>query len=165
MSSIYASGSGPTPSQTVGPFFSIGLAWLDHLGGDLDPQHTHLHGRVLDGEEVGIPDAMLEFYDGDHLWRVLTDEEGNYQVTICEPSRPNSAQAPHLEVSLFARGLLQRLVTRMYFPDQGTLNDVDPVLLSVDPLRRPTLVASPGPEGLQFDVRLQGPQETVFFVW
>jgi protocatechuate 3,4-dioxygenase alpha subunit len=73
-------------------------------------------------------------------------------------------QAPHLELGIFARGLLKRVVTRMYFPAEVEANAADPVLLAVDPERRGTLVAVPaGPGALRFDIRLQGDGETVFF--
>ena len=79
------------------------------------------------------------------------------------PAPGGGLQAPHLDVSLFARGLLQRVVTRIYFGDETVANGEDPVLLSVDASRRQTLVAAPAEGGYLFDIHLQGPDETVFF--
>jgi protocatechuate 3,4-dioxygenase alpha subunit len=168
----------PTPSQTIGPFFSFGLEWM--AAGDVVPPGTPgaqaLTGKVTDGQGDPVPDAMIEVYQADpdgHFppgWpgfaRALTDEEGRYRLTVVKPGRVDERQAPHLEVTLFARGLLQRLATRMYFPDEDDANASDPLLASIgDPGRVSTLVARPAPSGLEFDLCLQGPDETVFVVW
>jgi protocatechuate 3,4-dioxygenase, alpha subunit len=170
----------PTPSQTVGPFFSFALGRVG--GPDLVPPGSPgalvLEGRVLDGEGAVVPDAVLELWqadpggrfpdDGWGFGRCLTDAAGCYRFTTVKPGPVDASQAPHLDLSIFARGLLQRLVTRVYFPDEGTANADDPVLGAVaDPARRATLLARPAADGdrLVFDVRLQGDGETVFFAW
>jgi protocatechuate 3,4-dioxygenase alpha subunit len=148
----------PTPSQTVGPFFRFGLAWLDHpepgAGGIV------VHGAVLDGSGDAVPDAVVETWQADPglFRRSLTDEDGQYRVTVATPGPEQ-----HIDVSVFARGLLQRLATRIYLP--GGASDTDRVLASVPPARRHTLVAVPDDLGLRFDIRLQGAEETVFFAW
>jgi protocatechuate 3,4-dioxygenase alpha subunit len=82
----------------------------------------------------------------------------------CVPSPDGSPQAPHVDVTVFARGLLKHLVTRIYFPDEDEANAADPVLGSVtDPGNRATLVAQRADDGYRFDIRLQGEGETVFF--
>ena len=101
--------------------------------------------------------------------RCRTDPDGSYRIVTLKPgplpTPDGSIEAPHLDVSVFARGLLDRVVTRMYFPDELTANAVDPVLCSIsEPARRATLIAVPEPEGeLRFDIWLQGERETVFF--
>ncbi|MEU3628300.1 protocatechuate 3,4-dioxygenase subunit alpha [Amycolatopsis coloradensis] len=176
-----------TPSQTVGPYLSIGLPWPD--GPDVvpagEPAAIRIHGRVLDGAGNPVPDAMIETWqadaDGrfDHpddprgavangfrgFGRCPTDPDGNYRIrTIMPGALPGpagSTQAPHIDVSVLARGLLHRVVTRIYFEDND--NSRDPVLASVPEARRGTLIATKAGDGYRFDVRLQGEGETVFF--
>ena len=99
----------------------------------------------------------------------LTGPDGSYRIVTLKPgplpTPDGSIEAPHLDVSVFARGLLDRVVTRVYFPDEPAVNAADPVLCSIgDPARRSTLIAVPEPAGeLRFDIRLQGEHETVFF--
>jgi protocatechuate 3,4-dioxygenase beta subunit len=180
-----------TPSQTVGPFFSIGLGWLS--GCDIAPpgvagERVHVSGRVVDGEGAPVPDALLELWQAnargryrhpedardepvepafDGFGRVATDEDGRFTFATVRPgpvpSPAGALQAPHIAVSVFARGLMKRLVTRLYFPDQPE-NAGDFVLGRVPAARRRTLVAEGRPDGsLLWDVVLQGPEETVFF--
>ncbi|HET7466232.1 MAG TPA: protocatechuate 3,4-dioxygenase subunit alpha [Candidatus Dormibacteraeota bacterium] len=140
----------PTPSQTVGPFFGFAVPF----DGDANAvEHgVRIEGQVLDGAGESVPDAILEVFAGEQFARCRTDSEGAFHFTV--------AKTAHLEVFVFARGLLRHLATRMYFPDADL--DSDPVLQRVDPERRHTLVASPAEGGLRFDIRLQGEDETVF---
>jgi protocatechuate 3,4-dioxygenase, alpha subunit len=174
---------GSTPSQTIGPFLAIGLPWPD--GPDVVPPGTPdtvtITGRVLDGAGEPVPDAMVETWqadaDGrfDHPddprgpvagWRGFgrcpTDEDGRYTIRTVVPG-PLPGQAPHVDVSVFARGLLHRVVTRIYFPEHADAHATDPVLASVPEPRRNTLVAVASDGGYLFDIRLQGAEETVFF--
>jgi protocatechuate 3,4-dioxygenase, alpha subunit len=181
---------GSTPSQTVGPFFAFGLPFeggerlVDHDGG------LWITGAVYDGAGEPVDDALVEIWQAnrhgryhhpedtrEHLplepgftgfGRCGTDDEGRYSFVTVKPGLVpgpgGRMQAPHLEVSVFARGLLHRLVTRMYFPDEAEANSADPVLSSIeDPDARATLVAEPVDGALRFDIRLQGPGETAFF--
>jgi protocatechuate 3,4-dioxygenase alpha subunit len=171
----------PTPSQTVGPFWHIGLSWLAGGGtfaADIDAPRITIAGRVLDGDRAGVSDALLEFWQASPsgkcdeprfrgFTRVPTDEAGAFQFNTIKPGAIAGAnggmQAPHLLVSIFMRGLLKRLVTRMYFADEPRNAD-DAVLRSVPAARRPTLVARPRADGvLEWNVLLQGEDETVFF--
>ena len=159
-----------TPSQTVGPYFSIGLPWED--GPLVVPDgDVWIRGHVLDGEREPIPDALIETWQADPsgvyraegfrgFGRCPTDEEGAYAIRTVKPGRVGD-QAPHIAVSVFARGLLDRVVTRIYFPEDD--HDGDPVLSGLDEAARATLVAAREEDGYRFDVRLQGPDETVFF--
>jgi protocatechuate 3,4-dioxygenase, alpha subunit len=178
----------PTPSQTAGPFVSIGTEWA--ATGLMVPEGTpgalSITGRVVDGSGAPVTDAMLEFWqaspDGSFprepgllgSWtgfaRALTDQEGAYRLLTLKPGPiPDGGgerQAPHIDISIFARGLLQRLVTRIYFPDEEVANAADPVLASLgDASLADRLVASqePGSPALRFDIWLQGDQETIFF--
>jgi protocatechuate 3,4-dioxygenase alpha subunit len=166
---------GTTPSQTVGPYFSIGLPWED--GPDVVPEGTEgefwLRGRVLDGEREPIPDALVETWQADPsgrygsemfigFGRCPTDEDGAWAIRTIKPWG-RDGQAPHIAVSVFARGLLHRVVTRIYFPDEEEANAADPVLAGLDEAARATLVAAREEDGYRFDVRLQGPDETAFF--
>lgn len=177
---------GTTPSQTVGPFFSIGLPWP---GGPLAlapdaPGAVRIVGTVYDGAGEPVPDALVETWQADRdghfadlyaydggsrepgfrgFGRSQTDEtDGGYEIVTVKPG-PVDGQAPHIDVSVFARGLLHRCVTRIYFPDEGPANADDAVLRSVPEDRRATLIAQAVPGGYHFDIRLQGSGETVFF--
>ena len=160
----------PTPSQTIGPFFGFGLAWLHgrQLVPPESPGAVVISGRVLDGTGAPVPDAVVEMFQvgPQRFGRALTDPAGRYRFVTTKPGPVDERQAPHLEVSVFARGLLQRCWTRCYFPDEGVANRADPLLQAIpDPDRVATLVAVSEAGALRFDIRLQGEQETVFFDW
>ena len=151
----------PTPSQTVGPFFGFALPFqgdADAAGGE----GVRIEGQLLDGAGEPVPDGMIEAWSGRQFARCRTDPEGAFQVTLEKPSA-GEGEAPHVEVTVFARGLLRHLVTRIYFPDEERANSTDRVLNSVEPGRRATLIAEPVGPVLRFDIRLQGDRETVFF--
>ncbi|MFI5609330.1 protocatechuate 3,4-dioxygenase subunit alpha [Amycolatopsis sp. NPDC051903] len=175
-----------TPSQTVGPYLSIGLPWED--GPFVVPEGTEgafwIRGTVTDGAGAVVPDAMIETWQADPqggfdhpddprgrsesgfraFGRCPTDENGEYRILTLLPGvlpGEQGEQARHIDVSVFARGLLNRVVTRIYFEDQD--NSGDAVLASVPAERRDTLVAKKTDDGYRFDVRLQGDGETVFF--
>jgi protocatechuate 3,4-dioxygenase, alpha subunit len=181
-----------TPSQTVGPFFSIGLDWMNraNLAEGSVGEHVAIRGRVLDGEGQPVPDAILEIWQADAdgryhhpehagsqndatpffgFGRIPTDAQGQFSFTTIKPGPvygpDGKPQAPHLQISVFMRGLLKQLATRMYFPDEP-LNASDPVLQVVPESRRETLIArQTGSAGniLEWNVLLQGGSETVFF--
>jgi protocatechuate 3,4-dioxygenase alpha subunit len=157
-----------TPSQTVGPFFRIGLATTigSHVAADGMPDVVRVSGQVLDGAGEPVPDALIETWQPEGAGRCATDDEGHFAIVTGKPGGHldgGTTDAPHLDVSVFARGLLTRLVTRMYFPDEGEANDADPVLGGLTPDERATLVALREDGGLRFDIHLQGARETVFF--
>jgi protocatechuate 3,4-dioxygenase alpha subunit len=153
-----------TPSQTVGPFFSIGLA-RDDRSAVVPDGSVPIVGRVLDGVGEPVPDAVVELWqpgDGGTRWgRCGTDAEGRFAFVT---ERPPAAEgeAPCIDVQVFARGLLRHLATRIYFPDEPA-NEPDPVLAALDAADRETLVAREEDGALRFDVRLQGDRQTVFF--
>ena len=187
---------GLTPSQTVGPFLALGLPWPDGpqvVDPGADGAIT-ISGQVLDGAGEPVPDALVETWqagpDGRFahpagprgprpgpggfrgFGRCPTDAGGRYRIVTLRPGpvpAPGGGwQAPHLDVSVFARGLLDRVVTRIYFADEADANAADPVLAGItDPQRRGTLVAEVPAGGaagdFRFDIRLQGGRETVFF--
>ena len=184
----------PTPSQTIGPFFHFALLKEDRwkLVAPDHPSAIRIEGTVYDGVGEIVPDAMLEIWQADADGRYVhpsdehegpppendfsgfgrcgTDDEGHYEFLTIKPGpvldpdgRPS---APHVWVSVFARGLLKRVTTRIYFPDEEEANAVDPVFASIeDPDLRSTLVARPADEDgpLLFNIRLQGDQQTAFF--
>jgi protocatechuate 3,4-dioxygenase alpha subunit len=180
-----------TPSQTVGPYFAIGLPFDagPHVVTPGMAGAIRITGTVFDGDGVPIPDHLIETWQADPEGRFadlhgygeasrlegfrgfgrygVEDGDGTYEIVTVKPGRvpgPGGAtQAPHIDVSLFARGLLHRVVTRIYFADEAAANAADPVLRSVPAERRATLLARPNEEGYQFDIRLQGAGETVFF--
>jgi protocatechuate 3,4-dioxygenase, alpha subunit len=154
-----------TPSQTVGPFFRIGLSTTigSHVVGEGMPGAVRISGQVFDGNGEPVPDAMIETWQAEGAGRCATDEEGHFAIVTSKPAGDSAPGAPHLDVSVFARGLLTRLVTRLYFPDAHDANDADPVLQSLSPAERATLVAVREDGGLRFDIHLQGARETVFF--
>lgn len=174
----------PTPSQTAGPFLHMGFDWL---GGErlVEPSAQgalRIHGRVLDGAGEPVPDASVEIWQADGVgrfppeapWsgfgRSLTDGAGRFQFVTVKPAAlpsPEGPEAPHIDVSIFARGLLQRLVTRIYFPDEAAANAADPVLRSIADaaVRRSLVAVAEADGGLRFDIHLQGPDETAFFAY
>jgi protocatechuate 3,4-dioxygenase alpha subunit len=173
-----------TPSQTIGPFFGFALPWP--AGPQVVPEETpgaiRLHGRLLDGKGEPVTDALVESWQCDSegrfagggaaSWfrgfgRCPTDRDGAFAILTVKPGViriANSVHAPHVLVSVHARGLLKRVSTRIYFPDEPEANTGDPTLASVaDGALRATLIASASKEGYRFDIRLQGESETVFF--
>jgi protocatechuate 3,4-dioxygenase, alpha subunit len=168
-----------TPSQTVGPFFAIELPYA--LGPYVVAEGTDgaiwLRGRVVDGDGEPIPDAMVESWQADPqgrfgegfrgFGRSGTDAEGRWAILTVKPGAvpgPDGAtQAPHLDLAVFARGLLHQVVTRLYFGDEEQANAADPVLTTLDDAQRATLIAAPTGDGYEHDIYLQGPDETVFF--
>lgn len=135
--------SGGTPSQTAGPFVSIGTSWnAGAASGSM-----LLNGCVRDGAGVPVTDAMLEFWSPGAFARALTGEDGCYEVRV-DP-------VTHVDVSIFARGLMQRLVTRIYLSDEEDDLDAE--------IRRQLLARPAGDGRFVFDIDLQGDDETVFF--
>jgi protocatechuate 3,4-dioxygenase, alpha subunit len=187
--------AGLTPSQTVGPFLALALPWND--GPFVVPEGTPgaitITGRVIDGAGDGVPDALVETWQADPAGRFAhpddprgapegaspfrgfgrcpTGPDGSWRVVTLKPgplpAPDGTTEAPHINVSVFARGLLDRVVTRIYFPGEVAANAADPVLASVGgPARAATLIAqtvAEAPDQLRFDIRLQGDGETVFF--
>ena len=156
-----------TPSQTVGPYFALGL--LNASANELVADGIRLTGRVLDGAGEPVPDAMIEIWQADEDGRYRPDfgwgrsgcdADARYSFVTAKPGAVEG-QAPHLTMMVFARGLLKPVLTRMYFPDEEEANARDPVLSAVDAAS--TLVARVVGHGLEFDIRLQGDGETVFF--
>lgn len=180
-----------TPSQTVGPFFALpdGLPWPN--GPDVVPAGTPgavvVRGTVYDGAGEPVPDAIIETWQASPAGRFnhpddprgaldegfrgfgrsATDAEGRFRIRTLKPgplpTPDGGAEAPHIDVTVLARGLLQRLVTRIYWPDEERANAADPVLSAVPAELRHTLVAKAVGDELHFDIRLQGDGETVFF--
>jgi protocatechuate 3,4-dioxygenase alpha subunit len=186
---------GQTPSQTVGPFFHFALPndkFETLVTEQTKGERIRVEGRVLDGDGAPLPDALIEIWQANadgrydhpddrqqdkeldpafHGWgRSATDNEGRFRFLTIKPGPVpgpgNTLQAPHINVTVFARGMLKHLVTRLYF-DGEALNNDDPVLARVaDPERRSTLIArrANGKDSLfVLDIRLQGERETVFF--
>ena len=166
--------SEPTPSQTVGPFFSFGLLDLERsqVVPPDDSDAVRIEGRVLDGDGRPVSDAMVEIWQADDDGRYVEgfgwarsgcDGDGRYSFVTRKPGRVEDGegglQAPHISVLVFARGLLKPVRTRMYFPGEDANAD-DRVLTSLPEQERARLIAR---AGLEFDVRLQGPEQTPFF--
>lgn len=184
----------PTPSQTVGPFLHLGLTdtWsISRIAGDgVRGERVWLTFRVVDGEGMVVPDAMIELWQADSegnyvvpnsgpdvtdraafggFGRLATAEDGSCTFeTIrpgCVPGLGETLQAPHVNVSILGRGILKRLSTRLYFAGEPA-NAADPVLALVSESRRTTLFAQADPARTgywHFEVRLRGDNETVFF--
>ncbi len=175
-----------TPGQTVGPFFGyalpfVGGEYLVPLG---HPDAIRLTGRVLDGADQPVPDALVEIWQADadgaipkqagslHRdgytftgWgRCATDRLGRYSFTTVLPGPTSSGRAPIVAATLFARGLLDRLTTRIYLDDGQHTAAVssDPLLCSLPPQERSALIAERTGREYHFDFRLQGPQATPF---
>lgn len=199
-----------TPSQTVGPFFAYGLApngrshwdpnghysWKNVVESnlvtpDVSGERIRIEGQILDGDGVGINDAMIEIWQADDqgryaaprdnralpntkfkgFGRSATDKEGVYAFDTIKPGPvpgpDGKMQAPHILVCIFSRGMLRQIYTRLYFSDAKSNAD-DPILTLVPEDRRATLIAHKESEGGQvavyrFDIRVQGENETVFF--
>lgn len=181
-----------TPSQTVGPFFHIGLEHIavSNLAAGVPGEKIEIMGRVLDGDRQPVIDALVEIWQANSLGkyapaediqskplqanftgygRIATGANGAFRFTTIKPGPvqegDSNSQAPHIAVNVFMRGLLKHLVTRIYFPDEPS-NHNDPILNSVPVERRSTLVAQiagSDPTLLTWDVVLQGKHETVFF--
>jgi protocatechuate 3,4-dioxygenase alpha subunit len=180
-----------TPSATVGPYLAIGLTWADGVYAvePGTPGAFWLRGTVYDGDGEPVPDAMIETWqadpDGrfDHpddprgavarpgfrgFGRSHTVDGGQYAVLTVKPGRlpdgDGGLEAPHVDVSVFARGLLDRVVTRIYFADEADANAEDAVLRGLpDDAARRSLIATPSEDGYRLDIHLQGDRETVFF--
>jgi protocatechuate 3,4-dioxygenase alpha subunit len=152
----------PTPSQTVGPFFGFALPFENDASAiENDANAIRVEGQVLDGAGERVGDALLEASQDDQFARCRTDGEGAFHFVLHKPVASDGA--PFVNITIFARGLLRHLHTRMYFPDEDGANRVDRVLQRVDETRRPTLLARKDGDILHFDIRLQGEGETVFF--
>jgi protocatechuate 3,4-dioxygenase, alpha subunit len=185
---------GPTPSQTVGPYFSFGLTtpWPEGVNA-VEPYHgdaIEIHGQVFDGNGAPVPDAMIEIWQADPngrfnhpddprgaavfegftgFARCGTDDDGRWAVRTLKPgpipaAQGDGDQAPHIAVTVLARGLLRQLNTRLYFGDEAQANAADPVLASLPDDARATLIAEPVEDRrYRFDIHLQGADETAFF--
>ena len=172
----------PTPSQTIGPFFHDALLEKDltELVAPDHPGAIRIEGAVYDGAGEPVPDAMVEVWQADvagrygsedfpGFGRSGTDAGGGFTFVTVKPGpvtdQDGTPQAPHVNVVVFARGLLRQVITRLYFPDEGEANAGDPVLSSMEVAGlRETLVAREEGDGAyRFDVRLQGEGQTAFF--
>jgi protocatechuate 3,4-dioxygenase alpha subunit len=199
-----------TPSQTVGPYFAYGLAphsrcnwspdqklydWKETVGANLvtpdaSGEKIHIEGRVTDGDDQPINDAMIEIWQADAqgryahprdnralpntqfkgFGRSATDKDGVYSFDTIKPGSvpgpSGTQQAPHIVFCVYSRGMLRQIYTRAYFSDEKA-NDTDPILALVPAGRRGTLIAHKETRGGQtvyrFDIRVQGKDETVFF--
>jgi protocatechuate 3,4-dioxygenase, alpha subunit len=185
---------GTTPSQTVGPYFAIGLPWPEgpHAVDEGVAGTFTISGTVFDGAGQPVPDFLIETWQADPAGRFadlhgyggdsetpgfrgfarygVETGDGTFEIVTVKPgSVPGpgaTTQAPHLAVTVMARGMLNRCVTRIYFDDEAQANALDPVLAHVPAERRATLIATTQETeagGYRFDIRLQGEAETVFF--
>jgi protocatechuate 3,4-dioxygenase alpha subunit len=188
-----------TPSQTVGPYFAIGMAFDGQqlVVPEGTPGAITISGTVYDGHGDIVPDHVIEFWqpdatgafadlhdygdqsvqpgfrgfgracqeDGDGVYRMVTVKPGPVPWLGPRNGPTHPMQAPHIDVTVLARGMLKRVVTRIYFADEAEANAADPVLATVPPERRDTLLAQPSADGYRFDIWIQGPptRETVFF--
>ena len=180
-----------TGSQTVGPYLHIGLDWLNTreiAGKGIQGERIVIQGRLLDGDGKGVNDGLIEIWQANAAgkyahpedkqkkplekgWRgfgrIPTDARGGFRFGTIKPGQVpapgGGLQAPHLVVSVFMRGMLKQLATRIYVPDEAAANAQDPVLKLVPPARRATLIAKKQSKALEWNVILQGRNETVFF--
>ena len=179
-----------TTYQTVGPYFKIGLEALyrdDLTKPNIPGQVIEISGTVYDADLTPVPDAVLELWQADSFGRYMdqpqknpfedsfgfgrvpTNEAGQFRFRTIKPGAVQAEmpgrQAPHILVSIFMRGLLYRLITRIYFSDEAGNAD-DPVLRSIEPCRRDSLLAKADPaqpHRYEWNIFLQGENETVFF--
>jgi protocatechuate 3,4-dioxygenase alpha subunit len=180
---------GPTPSATVGPYLAIGLTWPDGIWAAEEGTEggIWIRGRVYDGADQVVPDAMVETWQADPDGGFASPEDprgaasypgfrgyaraetrtGEYEIFTLKPGRvpdgEGGLQAPHIDVSLFARGILDRVVARIYFADEAEANAEDVVLRGLPDDRRGSLIAEKTDDGYRLDFYLQGDRETVFF--
>jgi protocatechuate 3,4-dioxygenase alpha subunit len=181
----------PTASQTVGPYFALGLdrpAWSDLTRDAPAGERIVLRGRILDGDGLGVPDAMIEIWQANAagryahgedrqakpldpnfrgFGRARTDAAGWFDFRTIRPGEvpgpANGPQAPHINIAVFARGLLRHLCTRLYFPEDAAAHARDPVLSSIgDGPARASLLAAREGDHYRFDIVLQGARETLF---
>ncbi|GAA4052140.1 MULTISPECIES: protocatechuate 3,4-dioxygenase subunit alpha [Arthrobacter] len=175
----------PTPGQTVGPFYGYALPFNkdNELLAPGSVGSIRLQGTVYDGNGETIPDAILEIWQPDSEgnvvqrtgslvrdgytftgWgRAAVGNSGVFTFTTVNPGPTEAGAAPFISVAVFARGLMNRLFTRIYLPENEEALAADPLLSSLDPERRSTLIARRDPDGgLTWDLRLQGENETVF---
>jgi protocatechuate 3,4-dioxygenase alpha subunit len=178
-----------TSSQTIGPYLHIGMDWAvdpDFAAPNVHGERIEVTGRVIDGDGAPVVDAMLEIWqanshgryahpadardlpldDGFTGWgRVTTDDDGRFRFRTIKPGRVpapgGGLQAPHFNVTIFMRGMLRQLVTRIYL--DGEDNAGDATLSRVPAARRATLIAHRSGSHYEWDVLLQGANETVFF--
>jgi protocatechuate 3,4-dioxygenase, alpha subunit len=183
--------SKPTPSQTVGPFFHDALVDEDRskLVATSHPSAVRIEGTIYDGAGEPVPDAMVEIWQANEAGRYDdptddredpphdpktfsgfgrsgTDADGRFSFVTVKPGPgpDRSLQSPHVMVSVFARGLLRRLVTRVYFPNEIDANSSDPVLSTIEDANlRDSMIAREEGGVLRFDIRLQGESQTAFF--
>ena len=182
----------PTPSQTIGPFYHFALPFpgAERLVDPGDPDAVRIAGTVYDGAGEPVTDAMVEVWQANRSGRYAhpedgrddlpleegftgfgrcpTDGDGRYEFVTVKPGvvpgPGGRLQAPHIDVLIFARGLLRQLVTRIYFPDEEAANASDPLLSSIEgPAARSTLVARQVDGALEFDIHFQGDNQTAFF--
>ena len=178
-------------SQTIGPFLRIGLEWMqveDMAPRGVAGERVSIRGRVIDGNGKPVNDAAVEIWQANShgryahpedkqdkplektfrgYGRSLTDDDGAFRFNTIKPGRvpgpDGKLQAPHFTVTIFMRGLLKHLQTRIYFPDDPA-NAEDPILALVPAERRSTMIARRGADGtLEWNAVLQGKNETVFF--
>jgi protocatechuate 3,4-dioxygenase alpha subunit len=182
---------GPTPSATVGPYLAIGLTWPDGIWAATEGAEggIWIRGRVFDGAGQPIPDAMIETWQADpdggfpspedprgaasypgfrgYARAATVEPPGEFGIFTLKPGRvpdgDGGLQAPHIDVSVFARGILDRVVTRIYFADESDANAEDAVLRGLSEEQRSTLIAGRTDDGYRLDIHLQGDRETVFF--
>jgi protocatechuate 3,4-dioxygenase alpha subunit len=180
---------GPTPSATVGPYLAIGLTWPDGIWAAAEGTAggIWIRGQVVDGAGNVVPDALVETWQADPDGGFPSPEDprgastypgfrgyaraqtlsGEFEVFTLTPGRvpdgEGGLQAPHIDVSVFARGILDQVVTRIYFADEAEANAEDAVLRGLSEDQRRTLIAEKTADGYRFDIHLQGEDETVFF--
>ena len=183
---------GLTPSQTVGPYLRIGLLHdfiTPNVVDPIDARAIRIRGRLIDGEGNGVVDGMIEIWQANAagrynhpsdtredvpleegflgFGRTHTEADGWFELVTVKPGAvpwpEGGMQAPHVAVGVFARGILKRIVTRIYFPDEAEANAADPVLSGLSAEERQTLIANAEDGGLRFDIHLQGPGQTAFF--
>jgi protocatechuate 3,4-dioxygenase, alpha subunit len=173
-----------TPGQTVGPFFHLALPYSgdSRLVSDAHAGAIRLHGTVYDGAGDAVPDALVEISQPDPDGRMIrregslhrdgttftgwgrcaTDTAGHYSFSTLTPGA-TAGRAAFFALTIFARGLLNRVFTRAYLPDTDL--DADRLLAAIDPGRRKTLICTAETGGYRFDIHLQGANETVFLAY